>query len=251
MKDKLFDGPPPAEGSFRFDAAVAGAFDDMAARSIPLYSELQQLCGAVAARVARPGGTIYDIGCSTGASLLAMARSAPAADLIGLDASAEMLSICRRNIDAAGLADRIELRLQAAEKLEIERPAALATCNYLLQFLPLAAREALLSKIARSLAPGGLLIVSEKCLPDDSALDTALEELYHGFKMRNGYSPREIEAKKAALKDVLIPLRLGENLALLRRAGFRNVETVLKAYHFTTWVCSAESAASRAGTELR
>ena len=59
---------------------------------------------------------------------------------------------------------------------------------------------------------------------------------HHALKERQGYSKLEIAEKRDALENVLIPLRVNENIALLEDAGFRPVSIFFKCYNFASFI---------------
>jgi tRNA (cmo5U34)-methyltransferase len=75
-KDQVFREPQPHLVDFAFDATVAAVFPDMIRRSVPGYETVVPITGLLAARALRAdGGTprrAYDLGCSLGATALAM-----------------------------------------------------------------------------------------------------------------------------------------------------------------------------------
>jgi hypothetical protein len=80
--DDLFAGGGPRAGAFAFDEDVAAVFDDMLERSIPFYCAQQELIRQLGASLWVPGSSVYDLGCSTGTTLVNLA----AASLYGLSA---------------------------------------------------------------------------------------------------------------------------------------------------------------------
>ena len=71
--DRLYSGaggPVP----FEFNREVARVFDDMISRSVPMYREVTRAVVDWAERFYKPGTEIYDLGCSTGTAIEAMAR---------------------------------------------------------------------------------------------------------------------------------------------------------------------------------
>jgi S-adenosylmethionine-diacylgycerolhomoserine-N-methlytransferase len=65
----------------------------------------------------KPGEAVVEVGCGTARNLIRIARLYPGAELYGLDASSEMLRTAARNVEAAGLSDRITLVQGYAEAL--------------------------------------------------------------------------------------------------------------------------------------
>ena len=110
MKDRIFDDEGRVS-DFDFDEKVAGVFDDMVARSVPYYDEIQRLQVDLAVEfLPERSSLVYDLGCSTGTTLHLLSshpRCPKAARFVGLDNSAAMLGKARGKLAAAG--SRVEL----------------------------------------------------------------------------------------------------------------------------------------------
>ena len=92
-KDTVFHEADPKIGDFAFTAKVANVFDDMVSRSVPYYEELQRMTCELARDFARANTRLYDIGCSTATTLLALDELVdPSVAFVGLDKSAIMLA---------------------------------------------------------------------------------------------------------------------------------------------------------------
>ena len=90
--DALFRRRRSAVPDFDFGKRTAAVFDDMLDRSVPFYAEMQRMIGEVAVDVAAERTSVYDLGCSTGNTLLALDRLLPrTVRFIGVDSSPEML----------------------------------------------------------------------------------------------------------------------------------------------------------------
>src|SRR5262245_36086168 len=76
--DALFAAKQQMVGDFNFGAKTAAVFDDMLDRSVPYYSEIQRIMGELAADFALPDTNLYDLGCSTGTTLVQMNQVLPA-----------------------------------------------------------------------------------------------------------------------------------------------------------------------------
>lgn len=234
-RDTLFDTPRAVVRPFEFDERVAAVFEDMISRSVPLYREVQQTTATLARAVLRSCDTVYDLGCSTGVTLIALAQALTdeTIRIVGVDGSRPMLDECERELSRAGLTSRVEL---VEADLLTYRPedARLVIMNYTLQFLEPAARAPLLATVHRALNPGGAFLLSEKIRHDDPLAERLMTELHWEFKRSQGYSELEIAQKRDAIENVLRPLTLNENLALLADAGFDRRELLLKSFTFAT-----------------
>lgn len=234
-KDQLFEGssyPIP----FDFNGAVANVFDDMASRSIPLYQNVTVYLAEWVKRYYIPGTRVYDIGCSTGTTLINIAQILDdSASLIGIDKSSDMLARAQDKLDATGCAHRIQLINEDARFLEL-KSASVVILNYTLQFLPPEDRVALLNKIFSSLEPGGILFISEKTRLLDPKMHKSVTDIYENFKHKQGYSHKEIARKKAALEKVLLPYTESELREKVHNAGFSYCESVMKWNQFVSLV---------------
>jgi tRNA (cmo5U34)-methyltransferase len=105
-----------------------------------------------------------------------------------------------------------------------------------LQFVRPIAREKLLRSIHEQLQPGGVLIVIEKILAEETDFNRDFIKYYYDFKRRNDYSEMEISQKREALENILIPYKLSENITLLKEVGFRTVEVFFKWYNFSGFI---------------
>ncbi|HSG88484.1 MAG TPA: carboxy-S-adenosyl-L-methionine synthase CmoA [Pseudomonadales bacterium] len=233
--DELFASGRATPGGFRFDSAVARVFADMIARSVPGYAETVALTGWLAGRFAVDGTHIYDLGCSLGATLFACGRAVAGRELtlVGVDASAAMLERARGRLDDCGLDPLPELREGDIRDLAFE-PASLVALNWTLQFVPAADRAPLLARIHAALVPGGALVLSEKLVDADPAVQALLDRLHLDFKRAQGYSELEIAAKRSAIEDVLVPETLDAHQRRLKGAGFTTVTCVARTLNFAT-----------------
>ncbi len=77
-----------------------------------------------------------------------------------------------------------------------------------LQFVRPIYRERLLADIYKGLNPGGVLILVEKILAEESNFNRDFINYYYNYKRRNHYSEMEISQKREALENVLVPYKL-------------------------------------------
>lgn len=235
--DKVFSEEIKNPADFKFGATVANAFDDMVERSVPFYNEIQRMIIELAAEHAIPHTQVVDLGCSTGTTMIGLNPYVEKnIKFIGIDDSAEMLKKCDAKLKEAKFEREYELvEADLHEELHIENASVVIFC-LTLQFVRPIYREKLLKKIYDGLVPGGVLIISEKILAEDSLFNRNFIKYYYDYKRRNQYSEMEISQKREALENVLIPYKLSENFKILKEAGFQHVETFFKWYNFSGFI---------------
>lgn len=231
MRDRLFEKGEPAYESFEFTEDVVQVFDDMVVRSVPHYEAVQDLIVELALRC-HGGRPIYDLGCSTGNTLIRLARrSQDPLLLVGVDNSPAMLSACSQKLAEVGSHHTIHLLAQDLSEMR-SLPlgeAGVVILSLVSQFLRPLRRQELISRIYQQLAPGGCLLLLEKTVEPEAELNRMFVDLHHEFKRSCGYSEWEIRRKREALENRLIPFQSQENLEILRQVGF-------KASIFYTWL---------------
>ena len=232
VRDTVFNEEAP-QNAFRFDAKVAKVFDDMVSRSVPFYDEMQRMTTELARDFALPNTNLYDIGCSTGTTLLALDQFVdPSVKFIGIDNSAEMLAEAHKKA-AAALAKRV-INFEKSDmhgEIKLENASVIALL-LTLQFVRPLHRERVMRSIFEGLNENGALIMIEKLTSEDTVFNRLFIDHYYDFKRGNGYSETEIAKKREALENVLIPYRMEENFELLRWAGFRRIEVFFRWYNF-------------------
>lgn len=236
-KDEVFKESFTRPSDFKFSRKVAGVFDDMVNRSVPFYEEMQRMIGELSADHYKDETNIYDLGCSTGATLIQMNESIPShIQFIGIDDSPDMLEKCREKLVETGFERPVKLEVADLNaNVNIENASVVVLC-LTLQFVRPVNREKLLRSIYNGMVPGGAIIIIEKILAEDSTFNRDFIKYYYDMKRRNHYSEMEISQKREALENVLIPYKLSENIMMLREAGFSQVEVFFKWYNFSGFV---------------
>lgn len=232
--DRLFASERETE-DFRFDASVARVFPDMIRRSVPGYTTIIPMIEVITEQYARPGSHCYDLGCSLGASTLAMRHGIGDRDctLTGVDNSAAMIERCEHYIALDDHPLPINLRCEDILDTAIDK-ASVTTLNFTLQFVAPERRGELMARIADATLPGGVLILSEKIRFESEAEQAIQTQLHHEFKRANGYSDLEISQKRSALEQVLIPETLAEHRQRLTEAGFDQVLVWYQCFNFVS-----------------
>lgn len=236
-KDRLF-AKKMLPGDFVFDEQVASVFEDMINRSVPGYSTIIAMIGVLAENYCQEQSRIYDLGCSLGGATLAAVDKVKCRDYtaIAIDNSSAMIERLQTKLsDLPQYADRIECRCEDLLDSEIS-DASVVVLNFTLQFIPLADRTELLTRIYEGMRPGGILIISEKISFPDEKLNELFIEMYHSFKETMGYSKLEISQKRAALEKVLLPETLASHRQRLSSIGFNSVDVWFQCFNFASMV---------------
>jgi len=231
--DTLFGKPLQRVIDFNFDESVAGVFDDMLARSVPGYLDIQKMIGEIAKSFYIEGTNIYDLGCSTGTTLLSVYRAVgDRGRYIGIDYSEPMLKRAKDKLLANNFDAYYDLKKADLNgEVEIDN-ATVVILNLTLQFIRPLFRDKIISNIYNGLKDDGCLILVEKVLGNNSLINRLFIEYYYNFKRDNGYSDLEISQKRETLENILIPYKLEENFELLQRNGFRVPDVFFKWYNF-------------------
>ncbi len=235
-EDKLYASGRVVE-DFAFNDRVAEVFDDMLHRSVPYYRTVIEGMAQLLGDLLPLDATLYDLGCSTGTTLLELSRQLPDKRFryIGIDLAPAMVAKARRKSAMYGKEDILDFRQDDITTCPLPRAAGIL-CNYTLQFLRPLQRQDFVNRLHASLPDGGVLILSEKIISPATRLNRVFIEGYHSFKRRQGYSELEIASKREALENVLIPFTLQENRIMLETAGFAEIEVFFQWFNFASLV---------------
>lgn len=231
--DKVFNEKIEHASDFKFESTVANVFDDMVNRSVPFYGEMQRMIAELAADHAKEGNYVYDLGCSTGTTMIGMNTLVPGnIEFVGIDDSSQMLQKCDDKLKEAGFTRKYQLiNADLNKNVEIKNASVVVLC-LTLQFVRPIHRERLIKTIFDGLCKDGIIILMEKILAEESSFNRDFIKYYYDMKRRHHYSEMEIYQKREALENVLIPYKLSENNLMLREAGFAHVELFFKWYNF-------------------
>ena len=235
--DNIFATPLTKVTDFAFDEAVARVFPDMIRRSVPGYTTIIPMIGVITEHYAQSGTNCYDLGCSLGASTLAMRHGLKNkhCHLIAIDNSPAMLERCNHYIELDNETTPVELICADINTISL-KPSSVITLNFTLQVIAPDIRLTLLRKIYNSLKPGGVLILSEKICYEAENEQSTLEQLHWNFKRANGYSELEVSQKRSALEKVLLPDTLKTHKDRLSLAGFSSAYTWYQCFNFVSLI---------------
>ena len=237
-RDNIYQQPIDRIADFAFDEKVVAVFPDMIQRSVPGYNTIIAMTGVLAGRYAKADTNCYDLGCSLGASLHAMATQINKSNdqhkirIIGIDNSPAMIERCKKLSEPY---NNVSLRCENITDSPIVN-ASVVVMNFTLQFISADQRTALLQKIYDGMQDGAVFVLSEKIVFSDAHLNQLNIELHHEFKKANGYSDLEISQKRSALENVLVPETLETHQQRLKQVGFKHCDVWFQCFNFASLV---------------
>ena len=242
-KDEFFKENLEKASDFKFSSKVAKVFDDMVNRSVPYYDEMQRMIAEIAADHFIEGTNVYDLGCSTGTTMIMMNETIPSTvRFVGVDDSRDMLIKCESKLREVGFTRPYDLQVaDLNQSVKVENASVVVLC-LTLQFVRPIYREKLLKSIVDGMVPGGVLLLVEKILAEDSVFNRNFIKYYYDMKRRHHYSEMEISQKREALENVLIPYKLSENILLFKESGFEHCEVFFKWYNFSGIIATKKTA---------
>ena len=161
------------------------------ASAVPVLAAAFPSLGDLAERMQAPGAAALDVGTGVAAIAVALCRRFPELRVVGLEPAKAPMAEARRNVVAAGLEDRVELRGQRVEDLADE--AAFDFAFLPVVFLSTETVRAGLAAIRRALRPGGWVVVASLGVPGDE-LGPALGRLKATLWGSEALSPDAVRA---------------------------------------------------------
>jgi SAM-dependent methyltransferase len=221
--------PVLAAAAGRMLERVAVRLRPLGARGAGVAQDAPGPSGAQGAQGA-PGAEprlVLDVGAGTGSLTLAAAERWPAATIVGLDASAGMLSVARHRAESRWPGHDDRFRWLAADAAEMPLDADsvdLAVSSFVLQLVE--DRRAVLREIGRVLRPGGVLgFVTWRRADDWLAPDEEFDEAVYDLDL----DEPEADARDPAEREYESP---EEAAADLRAEGFTDIEVATDSLVF-------------------
>lgn len=223
---------------WEFDEDVTKNFGEMLECSIPGYGIMREFTTELASRVlckfANDGSSEYlaDFGASRGTACMEFRERFPNLNIWAYEYSDPMRKVLELLPIYTVPKDNSDLRTSVLPNNRFAIGLSILT----LMFVPLEYRLDLVSRIYKSIRPGGAFFIVEKTLGDWEQSDIMLTEEYDAYKHRKGYTQEQILRKKLSLEGVLVPITAHSNVELLHAAGFHSVSCYFRALHFIGWV---------------
>ena len=214
---------------------IEDQFDEHVRLSVPLYAEGHELACRLGDFFLPPNATVVELGTSTGVlaqKFLAFHKERRDIRYVGIDKVDSMLAVARQRCQGDPRAEFVNDDI-ATVKIE-DASLVLSYCT--LQFVHPKNRQDVFNEVHRALQWGGAFFLFEKVRAPDARFQDLATQLYHEFKLRNGFDEKEILSKQRSLKGVLEPFSTQGNIDLLTRAGFTDVMSLMKYVCFEAFL---------------
>lgn len=242
---------PHTPSAFTDPAAVV-RYAEGPRRNVPGYDSLLRMSRILLAERVPAHGRVLVVGAGGGLELEDMALAHPDWRFDGVDPSQPMLDLAAQRLQCAGVAgDRMALHHGYVQSAPAG-PFDGATCLLTFHFVPREERVPMLVEIRRRLKPGAPLVVAHLSVAHLSVADGAgpggegrarerdlWMSRYAAFQVASGVPPEHAAGARDKVAAELAVLTPGEDEAVLREAGFGDVQMFYMGFAFRGWLACA------------
>ena len=219
-----------SNGMWNFGNNVADSFVKHISLSVPFYKDGQEIICDLSEFFIKPNQIHYELGSSTGELTKMLSERHSHKDnalIVGIDSQLQMIKKAEEYCLEAK-----SIRFDHADLVDYNfEKSNFITSYYCIQFISPSIRQTVIQKIYDALNWGGAFIFFEKVRAPIRFQDIS-NNWYNSYKLKNGFSPEEILSKADSLKTVLEPFSTKGNIDMLKRAGFEDITTIMKAVCF-------------------
>src|ERR1700730_16125372 len=201
------------------------SYDSLIRRAVPRYDEMP---ARLLDYVPPDARSVLELGCGTGNLSLQLARQYPAASLVLVDGSPEMVAVTRSRLEDAGLRQLNEPSYLSVRFEELELPeGSLDLVVSSISLHHVADKASLYRRIRAVLRAGGRFCFADQIRGEPESNHRVNWDRWLEFCREPGNCTREeIESllDHAAAHDHYVPL--SEHIALLSASGFTEIDCV-------------------------
>jgi len=218
-----------------FGPKHASSYDERWSKLTPLRDALNLLIEAVFWGM-RADARILCVGAGTGSELIHLAERFPGWRFVAVEPSASMLDVCRRKVEARGLAARCQLHEGYLESLPPGEAFDAATSLLVSQFiLDRDARVGFFREIANRLLPGGRLVNADLSSGASPAEYRNLLDVWFRLTSVGEPSPEAFEKMRAAYERDVAVTPPGEVAEIIAAGGFEAPTQFLQTGLIRAW----------------
>jgi len=215
------------------DADVVANYAERTARIVPGLRDLQRMTGLLLAERAPADARVLVLGAGGGLELKVFAEMQPQWRFDGVDPSAEMLALAQATLGP--LASRVRFHEGTIDSAP-EGPFDAAACLLTLHFLQADDRRRTVADVHRRLKLGAPFVVAHHSFPNEGPDQDRWLARHAAFAVASGGQAASVRSNIAAMKAQLPALTPEQDVAILREAGFVDIELFYAGFTFKGWV---------------
>ena len=219
--------------SYFSDPETVARYAEGPVRQVPGFLALQQMTGVLLAERTQDDAHVLVLGAGGGLELKAFADTQPRWSFCGVDPSAEMLELAKRTLGP--LAARVDLHEGSIDSAPTG-PFDAATCLLTLHFVTEDERRRTLAEVHWRLKPGAPFVVAHHSFPQGEREKAKWLARYAAFGVASGIPASKAESAAVAVNERLPILSPEQDEAMLRDAGFVDVDLFYAGFTFRGWV---------------
>jgi len=209
---------------------AAFAFDKVFFKIAPHYEEMMTAVVEALPFKKNAALEVVDLGCGTGNFARKLTHAFPRAHVTCVDLAANMLDMAKAKL---GQNPRVAFWQGDVRDFDYGRSKFdVIVSSLVLHHIEKDEKTAFFRKLHRALRPGGIFFTVDIFVSPDPKMHAHYIEVWKAFIRKNGLPPA-VAIRRHRREDR--PVQLAEELAMVRKAGFRRVETMLKFYNFAAY----------------
>lgn len=210
-------------------------FDAHAQKHLPHYKTAHEVVCHATTYALHAGGTVADLGCSTGYAIKAIADHIPGRkfDAYGYDADQSMLDHAVQRLDGTEQAACQWLRSDLTRDEFEHKAADVSLLLWTLQFLPPAEWVPLLRRAHEAASDDGLLLIGAKTRLSDARWQEVADGALADWKDQHGVTPDEALVKARSLRGTMSVVATGRLFDVVTEAGWHSPALL---FRWNAWV---------------
>lgn len=215
------------------DPGAVSTYGQGPARNVPGWSDMLRMADLLLAERVPAEGHVLVVGAGGGLELRRFAESHPGWRFTGVDPAHEMLELARTTLGP--LAERVDFHEGYVDGAPAG-PFDAATCLLTLHFVQPQDRQRLLQEVHRRLRPRSPFVVAHLSFPQAPQERAIWLSRYAAFIASSGVDPARAQAGAEIVGSRLPILSPDNDEAMLREAGFSDVQLFYAGFAFRGWV---------------